>query len=227
MTRRFLLGLVGPLALALCALAGAAAAADVKVMISAGFFRVYSELGPVFERNTGHRLVTSRGPSLGDSPEAIPARLSRGEAADVLIFDAHGLDPLVARGLVKADSKRDLARSYIGLVVKAGERKPDISSVEALRATLLAAKSIAFSDSSSGTICRASCFRGSALPNRSRARARKCAGRRRASRSPPSWHAARPRSDFSRSANFCMYPAWISSAPCRPRCSRRRSSLAS
>src|SRR5215207_6792304 len=124
MTRRFLLGLLGPLALALCALAGAAAAADVKVIISAGFYRVYSELGPVFERSTGHRLVTARGPSLGDSPEAIPAR--------------------VARGLVKADSKRELARSFIGMVVKAGERKPDISSVEALRSTLLAAKSIAY-----------------------------------------------------------------------------------
>src|SRR5215210_8407154 len=151
LTRRFLLGLVGSLAVALCVLAGPAPAADIKVMISAGFYRVYSELGPVFERNTGHRLVTSRGPSLGDSPEAMPARLSRGEAADVLIFDAHGFDPLLARGQVKGDSKRELARSFIGLVVKAGERRPDISTVEALRATLLAAKSIAYSDSSSGT----------------------------------------------------------------------------
>ena len=176
LTRRFLLGLVGPLALALCALAGAAAAADVKVMISAGFFRVYSELGPVFERNTGHRLVTSRGPSLGDSPEAIPARLSRGEAADVIIFDAHGLDPLVARGLVKGDSKRELARSYIGLVVKAGERKPDISSVEALRATLLAAKSIAYSDSSSGTYLSRELFPRLGIANEVAGKSRKVRG---------------------------------------------------
>src|SRR4051812_4294228 len=100
LTRRCLPGFIGAGAVALCCFAGIAAAADVKVIISAGFFRVYSELGPLFERNTGHRLITSRGPSLGDSPEAIPARLGRGEAADVVILDGHGLDPLVARGLV-------------------------------------------------------------------------------------------------------------------------------
>ena len=66
---------------------GAASAADVQVMISAGFFSVYAELGPAFERASGHRLVTTRGPSIGDSPEAIPARLARGEPADVVILD--------------------------------------------------------------------------------------------------------------------------------------------
>ncbi|HYS74815.1 MAG TPA: ABC transporter substrate-binding protein, partial [Burkholderiales bacterium] len=54
-------------------------------MISAGFYRVYAELGPAFERASGHRLVTTRGPSMGDSPEAIPTRLARGETADVVI----------------------------------------------------------------------------------------------------------------------------------------------
>ena len=53
-----------------------AQAADVRVMISAGFYGVYSELGPKFEQSTGHRLVTIRGPSMGDSPEAIPTRLA-------------------------------------------------------------------------------------------------------------------------------------------------------
>jgi molybdate transport system substrate-binding protein len=179
MTRRFLLRLAGSLALALWALAGAAAAAEVKVIISAGFFRVYSELGPAFERNTGHRLVTARGPSLGDSPEAIPARLARGEAADVIILDGHGLDPLVARGLVKADSKRELARSFIGMVVKAGERKPDISTLEALRSTLLAVKSIAYSDSSSGTYLSTQLFPRLGI-------AEQLAGKSRKVRGPPS-----------------------------------------
>jgi molybdate transport system substrate-binding protein len=179
MTRRFLLRLAGPLALALWALAGVAAAAEVKVIISAGFYRVYSELGPAFERNTGHRLVTARGPSLGDSPEAIPARLTRGEAADVIILDGHGLDPLVARGLVKADSKRELARSFIGMVVKAGERRPDISTVEALRSTLLAAKSIAYSDSSSGTYLSTQLFPRLGI-------AEQLAGKSRKVRGPPS-----------------------------------------
>ena len=72
--------------------ASAASAADIKVMISAGFFNVYKELGPAFEKSTGHTLVTTRGPSLGDSPEAIPTRLARGEQADVLIMDGHGTD---------------------------------------------------------------------------------------------------------------------------------------
>ena len=53
-------------------LVGAASTAEVRVMISAGFYEVYAELGPAFERTSGHRLVTTRGPSMGDSPEAIP-----------------------------------------------------------------------------------------------------------------------------------------------------------
>ena len=130
---------------------GAAKAADVKVMISAGFFHVYSELGPAFEKATGHRLVTTRGPSLGDSPEAIPARLSRGEEADVAIMDGAGAEFLIQRNLVRPDSRMPLAESFIGMVVRAGQPKPDISTVDALRKTLLAAKSIAYSDSSSGT----------------------------------------------------------------------------
>jgi molybdate transport system substrate-binding protein len=128
-----------------------AQAADVKVFISAGFFHVYSELRPAFEKATGHHLITTRGPSLGDSPEAIPARLSRGEEADVAIMDGAGAEFLINRKLVRPDSKMLLAESFIGMVVRAGQPKPDISTVDALRKTLLAAKSIAYSDSSSGT----------------------------------------------------------------------------
>jgi molybdate transport system substrate-binding protein len=139
------------LTLAALMIASAAFAADVRVMISAGFYGVYSELGPAFERAGGHRLVTTRGPSMGDSPEAIPARLGRGEIADVVILDAGSADELAMKGLVRADSKVELAQSLIGMVVRAGAAKPDIGSVEALRHTLLAAKSIAYSDSGSGT----------------------------------------------------------------------------
>src|SRR5438094_8585444 len=138
--------------------AGAASAADVHVMISAGFYRVYSELGPAFERSSGHRLVTTRGPSMGDSPEAIPTRLARGETADVVILDGAAADELGRRGLVRADSKVELARSMIGMVVRAGAAKPDIGSVNAFRSTLLAAKSIAYSDSGSGTYLSTTLF---------------------------------------------------------------------
>src|SRR3954465_14493320 len=134
-----------------CLVTGAASAADIKVMISAGFFNVYAELGPPFEKSTGHKLVTMRGPSLGDSPEAIPTRLARGEQADVVIMDGAGADLLDARDLTRAGSRTPLAESFIGMVVRSGQPKPDISTVDALRNTLLAAKSIAYSDSSSGT----------------------------------------------------------------------------
>jgi molybdate transport system substrate-binding protein len=128
-----------------------AKAADVKVMISAGFFHVYSELGPAFEKATGNHLITTRGPSVGDSPEAIPARLTRGEEADVTIMDGSGVDFLVTHNLARADSKIVLAESSFGMAVRAGAPKPDISTVDALRKTLVEAKSIAYSDSGSGT----------------------------------------------------------------------------
>ena len=130
--------------------AGAASAADVHVMISAGFYQAYSVLAPAFERASGHRLITTRGPSMGDSPEAIPTRMKRGEPVDVVIVVGASIDDLGRQGLVRAVSKVDLARSEIGMVVRAGAAKPDIASVEALRRTLLEAKSIAYSDSASG-----------------------------------------------------------------------------
>jgi molybdate transport system substrate-binding protein len=138
--------------------ASAASAADVRVMISAGFYGVYSELAPAFERASGHRLVTTRGPSMGDSPEAIPTRLARGETADAVILDGGAADELAGKGLVRADSKVVLAQSLIGMAVRAGAAKPDIGSVDALRATLLAAKSIAYSDSGSGTYLSTTLF---------------------------------------------------------------------
>jgi molybdate transport system substrate-binding protein len=136
----------------------AASGADVHVMISAGFYEVYSELGPSFERASGHHLITVRGPSMGVSPEAIPTRLARGETADVVILDAGVVDELETKGFVRADGKVKLARSLIGMVVRAGAARPDIGSVEALRNTLLAAKSIAYSDSGSGTYLATTLF---------------------------------------------------------------------
>jgi molybdate transport system substrate-binding protein len=158
---------------------GTASAADVQVMISAGFYRVYSELGPAFERASGHHLITTRGPSMGDSPEAIPTRLARGETADVVILDGGAADELGRRGLVRADSKTEFARSLIGMVVRAGAAKPDIGSVEALRSTLLAAKSIAYSDSGSGTYLSTTSFPKLGVADQ-------IAGKSRKVRGPPS-----------------------------------------
>jgi molybdate transport system substrate-binding protein len=159
--------------------AGAASAADIHVMISAGFYNVYSELGPAFEQASGHHLVTTRGPSLGDSPEAIPTRLARGEVADVVILDGGTADDLGRRGLVRPDSKTELARSLVGMAVRAGTARPDISSVDALRRTLLAAKSIAYSDSGSGTYLSTTLFPQLGV-------AAQVAGKARKVRGPPS-----------------------------------------
>jgi len=159
--------------------ASAASAADIKVMISAGFFNVYSQLGPAFEKSTGHKLITTRGPSVGDSPEAIPTRLARGEEADVVIMDGAGVDLLDQRGLARTGSRVPLAESFIGMVVRAGQPKPDISTVEGLRKTLLAAKSIAYSDSSSGTYLSTVGFKKLGI-------AEEIAGKTRKVRGPPS-----------------------------------------
>jgi len=154
-------------------------AAEVRVMISAGFFGVYSELAPAFEKATGHKLVTTRGPSMGDSPEAIPTRLARGEAADVVIMDGHGADALAAKGVVKADSKVLLAKSQVGMVVRQGAAKPDISTVESFKKTLLDAKSIAYSDSGSGTYLSTKLFPQMGIADQ-------IAGKSRKVRGPPS-----------------------------------------
>jgi molybdate transport system substrate-binding protein len=156
-----------------------ASAADIHVMISAGFHGVYSELAPAFERASGHHLITTRGPSMGDSPESIPTRLVRGEAADVVILDGGAADELGKRGLVQASTKTELARSLIGMVVQAGAAKPDIGSVEALKRTLKAAKSIAYSDSGSGTYLSTKLFTQLGI-------AEEIAGKSRKIRGPPS-----------------------------------------
>jgi molybdate transport system substrate-binding protein len=132
------------------AVCAAAQAAEVHVMISGGFSAAYRALAPEFERSTGHTLKTTSGPSMGNTPEAIPNRLERGEPADVLIMVGSALDDLIRKSKVVGASRVDLARSKIGMVVRAGAAKPDIGSVEAFKRVLLAAKSIAYSDSASG-----------------------------------------------------------------------------
>ena len=158
---------------------GSAFAEEVRVMISAGFYSVYAELGPAFERASGHRLITTRGPSMGDSPEAIPARLARGETADVVILDGEAADELVKRGVLRAGSRIDLAKSSIGMVVRAGAAKPNIESVDAFRRILLAAKSIGYSDSASGTYLSTTLFAQLGVADQ-------VAGKSRKVRGPPS-----------------------------------------
>src|SRR5438552_3167314 len=128
----------------------AATAAEVRVMISGGLSAAYEALVPEFERATGHKVLTARGPSMGTTVNAIPVRLERGEPADVLIMVGYALKDLADKGKVITGSSVDLVKSPIGIAVKSGAPKPDISSAEALKRTLLTAKTIAYSDSASG-----------------------------------------------------------------------------
>jgi len=139
-------------------LAGTAAADEIKVMTSGGFTAALMELTPAFERATGHTVVTIYGASLGGAPDSIPSRLRRGEPADIVILASEALDDLVGQGRVVAGSRVDLARSSIGMAVRAGAPKPDISSVAALKRALLRAKSIAYSASASGVYLSTALF---------------------------------------------------------------------
>ena len=105
---------------------------------------------PEFERTTGHKVLTAYGPSMGTTSNAIPVRLERGEPADVLIMVGYALDNLAKEGKVISDSRVELVKSPIGVAVKSGAPKPDISTSDALKRALLAVKTVAYSDSASG-----------------------------------------------------------------------------
>ncbi|MBD9664160.1 substrate-binding domain-containing protein [Variovorax sp. VRV01] len=139
--------------LAACGSFGSAppAAGDIHVMTSGGFTAAYNELRPGFERSSGRTVKTAYGASMGNAEDSIPSRLSRNEPADVVILARPALDSLVAQGKVVPGSQVDLVRSSIGFAVRKGAPKPDISTVDALKRTLLAAPSIAYSASASGT----------------------------------------------------------------------------
>ncbi len=130
--------------------AAQARAADLSVVSSGGFAAAYKTLAPVYEQRSGDHLTIAWGPSMGDTPNAVPARLARGEAIDVAIMVGYALDKLMAEGKIVAGSAAPLARSGIGIVVRHGAPHPDIATPEKLKAALLAAKSVAWSDSASG-----------------------------------------------------------------------------
>jgi len=131
-------------------LAGTARASEIKVMTSGAFTEAYLQIIPEFERVTQNKIVTSYGASMGNASDSIPSRLDRGEPVDVVILAAEALDQLIKTGKVVPGSRVDLVRSSIGMAVRTGAPKPDISSVDALKHTLLQAQSIAYSASASG-----------------------------------------------------------------------------
>jgi molybdate transport system substrate-binding protein len=127
-------------------LVGATAkAAEIKVMSAIAMQPVMEDLGPKFERATGHKLVISFG-----TLAVIVKRVQDGEAADVVVIPRQGIDGLVKDSKAAAGSVAVVALSGVGVVVRKGAPKPDISSPEALRRALLAAKSIAYTNPTLG-----------------------------------------------------------------------------
>jgi len=139
---------------------------ELRVITSGGFTAAYKVLGPEFASKSGDTLDTALGPSMGKSPEAIPNRLDRGEPADAVIMVGYALDDLIRKGKVIPGSRVELADSRIGMVVREGAAKPDISTEEVLRQTLLHAKSIAYSDSASGVYIERELFKKLGIEDR-------------------------------------------------------------
>jgi molybdate transport system substrate-binding protein len=112
----------------------------VRVLSTLALKGAVQNLAGPFEAAGGARIDADFAPTLG-----LLDRLQSGESADVVILTREGLDGLAAQGSVVAETCVDLARSYVGIAVKAGADHPDIATVAALRATLLGAKSVAYS----------------------------------------------------------------------------------
>lgn len=116
-----------------------ARAAEITVWTSRAIATVLAEIGPEFERMTGHKLkVTS------DLPTAFARRAQAGEQFDILISGSAAVDEWIKAGRIMAGTRKEIARSGIGVGVRAGARKPDISTVDAFKRALLHAKSIAY-----------------------------------------------------------------------------------
>ena len=126
-------------------LAGMVHSAEIRVIASAAVKESYQELVPEFERVSNHKVVT-----LWSGTADIMKRVKAGETADLIILGSNSIDELISLGKIEPGSRVDLMKSGIGAAVRAGAPRLDISSGEALKRTLLSAKSIAYSTGPSG-----------------------------------------------------------------------------
>ncbi len=120
--------------------ANTAQAAEIAVFATASLRQALEKLGPQFERASGHKLTLKL-----DTSAPLKRRIDAGEPFDLAILVPASLDALIKDGKVLADTRTDIARSAVGVAVKADAPKPDTSTGEALKRTLLAAKSISYS----------------------------------------------------------------------------------
>ena len=150
---------------------------ELHVMTSGAFTAAHLALAPEFERANGAKVFTDT-TTIGSGDTSIEARLTRGETADVVIVDATTLDRFMAGGLVVRGTRQDVARSSIGMAVRAGAPKPDISTVDAFKRTLLAASSIAYSASVSGVYLTTEVFQSLGIADQVLPKSRRVVGER-------------------------------------------------
>ena len=123
---------------------------SIRVMTSGGFSAAFHELQPEFEKTSGIKVTVTRGASQGVGPDTIGNQLHTGVPADVVIMSREGLDELIAEGWAIRGTDVDLGQTPLGLSVRAGAPKPDISTVEAFKQAMLHAKSVTFPGSTTG-----------------------------------------------------------------------------
>jgi molybdate transport system substrate-binding protein len=136
-------------AAALIVAAGSVEAAEIDAMITTAMKAAVEELAPPFERDSGHTLRVVYGPSGG-----LARRFNGGESADLIVVESKVLDELIKQGKV-APGRTDIARTGIGIAVRKGAARPDVSSAEALKRSLLAAKSIGHTAPAGGGVTAA------------------------------------------------------------------------
>lgn len=136
---------VGLAALACFAWAGMSHAAEIKALVALGIKDVVDDLGPKFEKASGHKLAIKFG-TLG----ALVKMVQGGETADIVVMPRQGIDTLVKEGKAAMGSETDLARSEIVVVVRKGAPRPDVSTSDALKRSLVAAKSITYGNPADG-----------------------------------------------------------------------------
>jgi molybdate transport system substrate-binding protein len=157
--------------------AGRSSADEIRVMTSGAFTAALLDVTAEFERTTRHKIVVVT-TTMGTGATSIPSRLQRREPGDVVIVAADSLDEFIKAGTVTAGSRVDLARSAIGMAVRAGAPVPDVSTVEAFTRALLDAKSIAYSASVSGVYLSTELFQRLGIADRVLPKSRRIEGER-------------------------------------------------
>lgn len=135
-----------------------AKASDLHVLATTALKPFFEQLAPDFEQSTGHHLVFAWGASFGTAADALPVRLKNGEAADVVIMIDTSIDEHIKLGYLRQESAARLATSRAGLAVRPDAPTPDITNIDSLRRTLLAAKSVAYSSGVSGVYVAGTMF---------------------------------------------------------------------